>query len=195
VQPIPAVQVAEPLAGDGVDSPTTVVTSSDEEGEAAVPESKRRCINSISSSTSSSSNIPNILLLFSGPKRPDTSLQHFLRQHGMDTDAFDVLDGDDSDLTDDSVWGPIRTAVQAGHYQALVAAPPCGTFSRVRSLPGGPPPLRGVSGTDRYGLRNLTQARTEQLRVHNLLALRTAEVACMIVAQGGALVIEQPAQP
>ena len=92
-----------------------------------------------------------------------------------------------------SIWGPILAAVEAGTYVAMVVAPSCGTSSRVRSIPGGPPPLRGVSGTDRYGFRNLDQARTEQVRVANLLSIRTAEVAKLIIAQGGAVVIGQPA--
>ena len=59
-------------------------------------------------------------------------------------------------------------------FFAIASPPPCGTFSRVRNVPGGPPPLRGVVGVERYGLKTLPKRDADTVRAHNLLAQRTA---------------------
>ena len=46
----------------------------------------------------------------------------------------------------------------------IFASPPCGTFSVVRELPGGPPVLRGTEGTARYGLPELTIEQKELVK-------------------------------
>ena len=134
-----------------------------------------------------------ILLLFSGPPRPATSMQHYLLKLGVLSEAFDITLGQQYNLVDDSVWRPLVAKLHAGEYSALFASPPCGTFSRVRSRPGGPPPLRGLQGRDRYGLSKLTYKQSEEVRTHNLLAVRTAEAAHVCINIGIPFIVEQPA--
>ena len=107
------------------------------------------------------------------------------------TTEFDILHGPQCDLADDAVWRPLRALIEGGKFPGLIAGPPCETFSRVRNLPGGPPPLRGVEGSLRYGLRGLTPKQTEQVRLHNLLAVRTAEAATIMQQLGLPSITEQ----
>jgi hypothetical protein len=135
---------------------------------------------------------PHVLIIFSGRPRPD-SLKHFLQLRGLEVTTFEVLESASQDLTDDFVWMPLRVLVVNGKFSALIAMPPCGTFSRVRSMPGGPPLLRGPSGRERYGLPNLSASQKEWVREHNLLAVRAADLATLLIAQGLPVVLEQPA--
>ena len=66
-------------------------------------------------------------------------------------------------------------------------------FFTVRSIPGGPPPLRGLAGSDRYGLPGLRHKDAELVRVHNLLAQRTAQAVAVMVKLGRCAIVEQPA--
>ena len=130
----------------------------------SVPEELRKVDNTI--------RVGAALLLFSGTRRAPTSLQSCLEAYGYTVDAFDSIDGADGDLADDAVWDPLLAKVRQGVYIAAVISPPCTTFSRLRNAPGGPPPLRGTDGRERYGLTGLDKGQSELVRLHNLLALR-----------------------
>lgn len=96
------------------------------------------------------------LLLCAGPEGNTDNLHSFLAKAGFSVDAFDVLDGSQCDITDDAVWDPIHAKLNVGLYMAVFASPPCGSFSMLRDLPGGPPMLSSVQGAGRYGLRDVS---------------------------------------
>ena len=133
-----------------------------------------------------------VLILFSGPKSRPDNLQHVLRALHLEVEACDVIDG--SNLADDSIWDPIFKRLSAGEFAAVFAAPPCSTFSRLRSIPGGPRVLRGISGADCYGLASLPNELKELVRLHNLLAIRASKAFAVMAALGRIAAIEQPAQ-
>ena len=58
------------------------------------------------------------------------------------------------DLADDACVDICCDAIQSGVIQVVTAAIPCGTASRARHLPNGPPPLRSLDHP--YGLPSLT---------------------------------------
>ena len=132
---------------------------------------------------------PRTLHLFSGPKdRPD-SLTAALRQRGLQSTDFDLVNG--FDLRDDLVYTKLAADIKAGIYNFIVAGPPCNTFSRVRSHSGGPPPLR--SSEHPYGLPNLGIKHKETIREHSLLALRTSQLCTLVHSLGGGFAVENPA--
>ena len=71
-------------------------------------------------------------------------------------------------------------------------AAPCNTFSGVRGLSAGPPPLRGASGPDRYGFKDLPPNLKEQVRIGTLLAMRAIELATVLYDAGLPFVLENP---
>ena len=52
---------------------------------------------------------------------------------------------------------------------------PCGTFSSARRNDGGPPPLRGITSEDIWGLPHLTGRERDRVRSANKLLLRMRE--------------------
>jgi hypothetical protein len=94
-----------------------------------------------------------VLVLFSGPyERPD-GLAVFLRRLGF---LVELVDNDPrkgggatADLTSDAFYAELLQCVIAGELLAIIAAPPCSTFSISRFIPHlsspdgrGPPVLR-----------------------------------------------------
>lgn len=176
--------------GEDSDSATTEVESCDEALGAVQSMSEKLHQSNFSSRFSCR---PKVLLLFSGPLHRMDSLQHFLEKFGFVVTCFDKVNGPEYDLADDAVWGPLCARINSGEFAATVISPPCGTFSRLRSIPGGPPILRGVEGSSRYGLPKLSIARAEQVRLANLLAVRGLMAFRSISACGGVAIFEQPA--
>ena len=84
------------------------------------------------------------------------------------------LNGQQFDLVDDVVWDDIMCDIAAGEYVAAFASPECSTFSKLHNLPG-PPPLRAVTGPERYGLKSNSIKQAETVRFHTLMALRVAQ--------------------
>ena len=124
-----------------------------------------------------------ILLLCEGPAERDASLHNLLRAADFENGDYDIVNGPARDLADNAVFEPIIPAVLAGEYAGSLASPDCSTFSKVRNMPGGPPPLRGVDGKQlktypagsRKG-RPLSPADVEMVRVHTLVANRVAQI-------------------
>lgn len=173
---------------DGEDSVTTAVESSDEltAVETTVTPESLPTVELASPKHAA-------LLMFSGAMHDNTSLQSCLEAFGFSVDAYDILNGAAGDLSDDSVWDPLLAKIRSGKYIAAVISPPCGTFSRLRNVPGGPPPLRSANGRERYGLSTLDKGRAETVRLHNLLALRGITAFKCIAELGGVAIFEQPA--
>ena len=95
----------------------------------------------------------SVVILFSGSGHSPNSLKFYLESVGFVVYTFDTLDGMQYDLTDDAVWDPLYAQLQSGKFIAAFISLPCGTFSRVRQIPGGPPHLRGVDASRGADLR------------------------------------------
>lgn len=133
------------------------------------------------------------LLLFSGPKdRPDSIASCLSELTGIQCDSFDVINGSEGDVADDYVWDDIVAKLDSSFYCGVFASPPCSTFSKLRSIPGGPPVLRDPSGPGRYGRSDLSASQKQMVRLHNLLALRACYALKAMVKQGKPFVYENP---
>jgi hypothetical protein len=107
--------------------------------------------------------------------------------------GFDVENGPQFDLADDAAWDPLVVRVRASEFAAAFASPPCTTYSKLRSRPGGPPPVRGVAGACRYGLPGLSVANKELVRKHNIISIRVAELLHIFTELQCPWIFENPA--
>ena len=142
-----------------------------------------------------------VLLLFSGPyQRPD-GLAQFLRKLGLEVEMLDndahTGGGDAADLLRDEVYEPLRERVTRGEFAAIVAAPPCSTFSISRffvspdSSDGGPPAVRNRSNIE--GLRFVPTAHRQELERANNIVARMAALLMDANRAGTQFIIENPA--
>eukprot|EP00965_Chrysotila_dentata_P111123 3672564-Pleurochrysis_carterae.AAC.1 len=93
-----------------------------------------------------------VLLLFSGPFQRPGGISAFLSRAGLECDTIDNHRaygvGDAHNLQRNSVYQRLLQRCAAGEYAAVVASPPCSTFSVSRhfrsdaSPDGGPPIVR-----------------------------------------------------
>ena len=80
-----------------------------------------------------------VLVLFSGPyERPD-DIKHYLNQCGIEAVMVDN-DGENGgdaadDLSNDQFYHDLLERAHDGEFLAVVAAPPCSTFSVARLFP------------------------------------------------------------
>ena len=82
------------------------------------------------------------LYLFAGLKR-QSDVSSFLIRLGWNVTELDILRSRNHDLTKRRLANKILSKVRAGYYQAILASPPCDTFSRVKfSNLLGPQPVR-----------------------------------------------------
>lgn len=119
-----------------------------------------------------------ILHLFSGPSGCEDGFAAAVRDRGHKCVEYDLVNGTEQDLANDAVWQSLISDIRAGRYDAMLAGPPCNTYTNARQLDGlGPGPLRGATGDDRYGLPHLRPDDQIKVRTGTLLAVRTAEAA------------------
>ena len=128
-----------------------------------------------------------VLLLFSGPKNRPDGLATFLHKLGY---ACELIDNDPvegggarEDLLDDAIYHALLERVKAGEFLAIIAAPPCSTFSVSRFIQpkdgkSGPTPLRTRDAIE--GITGLTVNGQRQLQEANTLVRRT----CALIAAG-----------
>ena len=117
-----------------------------------------------------------VLLLCAGPNERDDSLYNLLRKvPGINCINYDIANGTQFDIVDDTVWDRLITAVSALEYVACFASPPCSSYSCLHLLPG-PPPLRDATGPGRYGRSDLSPRSKEHVRKHTLISTRVAHV-------------------
>ena len=90
------------------------------------------------------------------------------------------------------MWDTIEYRLINRKHAFVFACPPCNTASRLRAIPGGPIPLRGVRGSDRYGLKNLSPADAEKVRLHNLLGIRFEKAVEVAASTNVPALLEQP---
>ena len=77
-------------------------------------------------------------------------------------------------LLDDKVYGYLFEAVLKGHVVAILAGPPCRTWSRLRKMEDdGPPPLRSRHGAERFGFHGLEERYQQLVEGDTVLLLRT----------------------
>lgn len=120
-----------------------------------------------------------ILYAFSGPQGRADGFEVWARRAGaakrlnVKVNMLDLVNG--KDLADEITWQGVLKSLEEDKVHASLWSPPCSTFSVVRTLPGGPPVLRGPTGVELYGLKHLKPEHKEQARIGTLLALRAAE--------------------
>ena len=124
-----------------------------------------------------------VLYVFSGARRSNslaemiTAISKRINMR-VDIGEWDIENGPEYDLADDTRWNRLLALINAGELHATIWSPPCSTYSGCRSeTDRGPRPLRGASGRERYGSDDvkLTSEEKEAVRVGTLLAVRTAE--------------------
>ena len=104
----------------------------------------------------------------------------------------DLANGPQFDLRDDAAWLGLTHRLRAGEFVAIIAGPPCTTFSRARTGPPGPRPLR--SPDHPYGLPRgaLSPADNAAVAEGTYLALRTLEFLSEAQQRGVAWALESP---
>ena len=112
--------------------------------------------------------------IFAGPER-EGDAEQVGKEIGMDVVCFDILRSKHHNLLDDLIWGGIGTDVEAGVYDGVLMAPPCGTFCRARRGIEGPRAIRTTGKP--YGIKDITPQEKEAARIGTSLALRSLAMA------------------
>ena len=104
--------------------------------------------------------------------------------------------GDSHDVSNDAVFKTLLRNAHTGYYRAVIAAPPCSTFSISRFFnpndgKPGPPPVRDRQNI--LGLAGLDPSRKRELKRANELVLRTIAICLACFSAGGDFLIENPA--
>ncbi|CAE7825222.1 unnamed protein product [Symbiodinium sp. CCMP2592] len=94
------------------------------------------------------------------------------------------------DLLDDKVFQRVLLLCRVGAIAFLHVGLPCSTFSRARSRPGGPPPLRSLAQP--LGLHSLGNRFQDQLDRANLLMQRSIDLLEATIVAGGDASLENP---
>ena len=132
-----------------------------------------------------------ILYLFSGPRRPDDGFEKFCRDRGVTCDCIDIEYDESHNLLDQTFWEQLEQKLD--QYDGFLISPPCSTFTAARNPhDGGPKPLRGTTGADRYGCKGLDADDKTKVREGTILALRGRTVACRATTLGRPWILEQP---
>eukprot|EP00435_Cladocopium_sp_Y103_P055167 s446_g18.t1 len=131
-----------------------------------------------------------ILYLYSGPHRPDDGLAHFAAELGSDCTCVDKEFDDEQDLLCQSYWEDLRKTFR--EYDSALMSPPCSSFTPARRGLGGPRPLRGTVGRERYGFKNLTPQEKKTVTEGTIMAIRAADTAEEFDDSDGWWMIEQP---
>jgi hypothetical protein len=141
-----------------------------------------------------------MLILYSGSyRRPDGVASTLIGQGyevllvDNDPEEGDSLD----DILDDDFYSKLLARASAGEFLAILAAPPCSTFSAARSFVAqgstdtGPPPVRSRSHPE--GLPNPPPGYERELAQANLLVLRTLAIISAATFSGSQYILEHPA--
>ena len=115
-----------------------------------------------------------VLILFSGAyARPD-GMAAFLKKYGLEAVLVDndPARGDPNhDIMDDAFFRKLLDRVRSGEFRAILAAPPCSTFSisRFYRRDGAPEPVRDRSHI--YGLPGLSAAQKREVNLATAVAV------------------------
>ena len=100
-------------------------------------------------------------------------------------------------LLDDEFYRDILRRATDGEFLAIIAAPPCSTYSVSRFFPcvdcpdGGPPPVRDRHHVD--GLEDVPAKHRRELKRANRLTRRTAYILGAAAGAGTEFLLENPA--
>ena len=135
---------------------------------------------------------PRCLHLFSGRSTRIDGLSSYLRRVGWEVDDYDIVNGPSQDLTADHIWEDLKRLVSSGHYDFVFFGTPCETFSRARTGPPGPRPLRDALHL--YGLPKdqLTYEEHTQVRTGTYFAVQTAALAQLAYERDVGFAVENP---
>ena len=144
----------------------------------------------------------HILLLFSGPYERHDGLAALLRQRGFTVTCIDSDaqhgGGERGDILHDPVYRPLLDLATSGEFLAIIAAPPCSTFSISRfmhspSSPDGGPPIVRTRGEHIEGLPSLPPGHARETRRANRIVRRMAYIIGSAHGTGTQFIIENPA--
>ena len=103
-----------------------------------------------------------VLQLCGGDDARANTIVDLMAKADLDCANFDPANGQLRDLVDSYAYGQLVRDAEAGDYLTAIATPDCSTFPSRRG-PGCPPPLRGMTGADRYGFEANTPANSENV--------------------------------
>lgn len=126
--------------------------------------------------------------LFSGSGRFSESWR---RRAGCPIIEFDIRHGEQYDLCRKRVQQLVRGWLTCGWVVAVWLGTPCGSFSRARDRPGGPPRLR--SDQCPLGLDDLKPADREKVRIGNIMMNFSASVLLLCRRHVIPAALENPA--
>jgi len=136
--------------------------------------------------------------MFSGLKRPG-DLEWFLVRLGAKVglrivvESMDFAYGKEFDLSDDSVIDRLVRASRRKLNSGGHNGSPCSTWSRVRFLPGGPPPLRMRDSP--WGIPSNTREQQRHCDEHSKMWHGSMDVLDAIAKSGGLVTNEHPKDP
>ena len=102
---------------------------------------------------------------------------------GVEVLAVDTASDARMNLHHPAVWGFLCHVARTCPVAAVVGGPPCRTVSRMRLIQPGPPPLRGRSLEERFGLEGLE--KSQQLKTDSDSALVLKQVGLRKLAMEG----------
>jgi len=136
--------------------------------------------------------------MFSGLKRPG-DLEWFLVRLGAKAgirvvvESMDFAYGKEFDLSDDAVIDRLVHAARRKDYSGGHNGSPCSTWSRVRFLLGGPPPLRTRDSP--WGIPTNTLEQQRHCDEHSKMWNGSMDVLEAIAKSGGLVTNEHPKDP
>ena len=87
--------------------------------------------------------------------------------------GYEVISvGEGEDLCSPQTYGYLLGLAAEGRVDATWGAPPCGTNTLCRFFPPGPRPIRGRDGSQRWGLKDLSEAEAAAVKRADELYLR-----------------------
>eukprot|EP00435_Cladocopium_sp_Y103_P022772 s4904_g5.t1 len=146
--------------------------------------------NSVDSLTDTACEGARILYLYSGPHRPNDGVAFYARELGSDCTYVDKEFDDSHDLLNQAFWETLKKTFR--EYDSALLSPPCSSFTAARRGHGGPRPLRGIEGRDRYGLKGLAPHEKKLVTDGTVLAIRAADAAEEFDEDDGWWMLEQP---
>ena len=125
-----------------------------------------------------------LLHLFAGESRKEIER----KATGVGYEVVSIGEGED--IMAGQTFRFILEQAAEGTWDAIWAAPPCGTNSLCRYIQPGPPPLRGREGPDRWGLPHLSVADKKKVQISDEMYLRSLLV--MLVSAEGRRRVQRP---
>lgn len=109
-----------------------------------------------------------------------------LQRVGLPSMEYSTRRGPCFDLADDAVWQPLFSDISSGKFSGLLTLLPNDTFQNENGS-SAVMPMRGQSGSTRYGLREVEQKFKTLLRLHNLYLQRIVGTTKHLIGQGAAI--------